>query len=197
MALTYPQIDPVAIAIGPLTVHWYGLMYLLGFGGAWLLALRRSDRPWSPVRRPRVESLVVYAAFGVIVGGRCGYVLFYNFERWLADPLWLLRLWEGGMSFHGGLIGGILAVRSFARAGGPPLLVIGVWVAPRLPMGFGLGRVGYVIGWACWGRRGDCVVGMGFPRAPAQLARHLSRLFQAALEGVVVFLILFRYRLKP
>ena len=129
MALTYPQIDPVAFAVGPLQVHWYGLMYLAAFAGAWLLALQRSQRAWSPVRRQKVEDLVVYVAFGVIIGGRCGYVLFYNFEKWLSDPIWLIRLWEGGMSFHGGLLGVMLAMLIFARHINQPFLAVADFVA--------------------------------------------------------------------
>lgn len=197
MALSYPQIDPVAFALGPLAVHWYGLMYLFGFGGAWYLALRRSDRPWSPVRRSRVESLVIYAAFGVILGGRCGYVLFYNFERWLADPLWLIRLWEGGMSFHGGLLGVILALWLFARRERQPLLAISDFVAPLVPIGLGLGRLGNFIGQELWGRATDSPWGMVFPRDPEQLLRHPSQLYQAFLEGLVLFVILFFYSRKP
>ncbi len=197
MALTYPNIDPVAIAIGPVAIHWYGLMYLLGFGAAWLLALKRSGRAWSPVRRTRVESLVVHAAFGVIVGGRCGYVLFYNFDRWLADPLWLIRLWEGGMSFHGGLLGVIVALWLFARREGQPLLAIGDFVAPLVPIGLGLGRIGNFIGQELWGRVTDSPLGMVFPRDPEQLLRHPSQLYQAFLEGLVLFVILFLFSRKP
>ena len=100
--LQYPEIDPVAISVGPLSIHWYGIMYLLGFLAAWGIAYRRSIRPWSPLRRAQIEDLIVYGAFGVILGGRFGYVLFYNFDQFILDPLWLLRIWEGGMSFHGG-----------------------------------------------------------------------------------------------
>ncbi|TNF03220.1 MAG: prolipoprotein diacylglyceryl transferase, partial [Gammaproteobacteria bacterium] len=113
--LTYPAIDPVAFSLGPFQVHWYGLMYLIGFIAAWRLALKRSERPWSPVRRKQVEDLVVYCAFGVILGGRFGYVIFYNLEKWLSDPLWLFRVWEGGMAFHGGLIGVLIALWLYAR----------------------------------------------------------------------------------
>ena len=143
--LSYPQIDPVAFALGPLTVHWYGLMYLVGFIAAWLLALRRSERPWSPVRRNQVEDLVVYGAFGVILGGRFGYVLFYNFDAFLADPLWLLRVWEGGMSFHGGLLGVMFAMWWYGRKVGSGFWRLADFVAPLVPLGLGAGRIGNFI----------------------------------------------------
>ncbi len=197
MSLSYPQIDPVAVEVGPLAVHWYGLMYLVGFAAAWLLAARRSQRAWSPVRRDRVEDLVVYVAFGVIIGGRCGYVLFYNFDKWLSDPLWLIRLWEGGMAFHGGLIGVVLALWLFARRIGQPLLAVGDFVAPMVPIGLGLGRIGNFIGQELWGRPTDLPWGMVFPRDPEQLVRHPSQLYQAFLEGLVLFAVLFLFSRKP
>lgn len=197
MSLTYPQIDPVAFQVGPLTVHWYGIMYLIGFAAAWWLAVRRSERAWSPVRRNRVEDLVIYGAFGVIVGGRCGYVLFYNFEKWLSDPLWLIRIWEGGMAFHGGLIGAIVALWLFARRIDQPLLAVTDFAAPLVPIGLGLGRLGNFIGQELWGRPTDAPWGMVFPRDPEQLVRHPSQLYQAFLEGLVLFAILFLFSRKP
>lgn len=197
MSLSYPDLDPVAFALGPIQVHWYGLMYLVGFAGAWFLALQRSQRAWSPVRRQKVEDLVIYVAFGVILGGRCGYVLFYNFDKWLSDPLWLLRIWEGGMSFHGGLLGVVLALAIFARQIGQSFFAVADFVAPLVPIGLGLGRVGNFIGQELWGRATEGPWGMVFPRDPEQLARHPSQLYQAALEGLVLFAILFWFSKKP
>ncbi|PNQ49133.1 prolipoprotein diacylglyceryl transferase, partial [Vibrio agarivorans] len=113
--LTYPRIDPVAISIGPLDVHWYGLMYLVGFVGGWLLASYRASRPGVPWNKEQVSDLVFYVALGVILGGRVGYVLFYNFDQFLDDPLWLFEVWTGGMSFHGGLLGVVVAFWLLAR----------------------------------------------------------------------------------
>ncbi|WP_461480610.1 prolipoprotein diacylglyceryl transferase [Porticoccus sp.] len=195
--LNYPAIDPVAFALGPLQVHWYGLMYLFGFLAAWRLALRRSERAWSPVRRKQVEDLVVYCAFGVILGGRFGYVLFYNLDKWLSDPLWLFRVWEGGMAFHGGLLGVLVALWLYSRHIRQPFLALGDFVAPMVPIGLGLGRLGNFIGQELWGRPTDAWVGMVFPSDPQQLPRHPSQLYEAALEGLLLFALLMFFSRKP
>jgi phosphatidylglycerol---prolipoprotein diacylglyceryl transferase len=195
--LSYPNIDPVAFSLGPLSVHWYGLMYLLGFVGAWRLALRRSKRPWSPVRKNQIEDLIVYSAFGVILGGRFGYVIFYHFEKWLSDPLWLFRIWEGGMSFHGGLLGVLVAIWLYGRKIKQPFLALGDFVAPMVPIGLGLGRLGNFIGQELWGRPTDAWVGMIFPRDNEQLARHPSQLYEFLLEGVVLYTLLILCSRKP
>lgn len=195
--LKYPDIDPVLLSLGPLKIHWYGVMYLLGFLAAWLLARSRSQRAWSPVRKDQVEDLVVWAAFGVILGGRCGYVLFYNFDKWVADPLWLFRLWEGGMAFHGGLLGVIVAMALYARRIGQSFFELADFVAPLVPIGLGLGRLGNFIGQELWGRPTELSWGMIFPRDPEQLARHPSQLYQFALEGLLLFGVLWWYSRKP
>ncbi len=195
--IQYPEIDPVAFSLGPLTVHWYGLMYLLGFAAAWWLALQRSKRAWSPLRRNQVEDLIVYGAFGVIIGGRLGYVLFYGFDQWIGDPLWLFRLWEGGMAFHGGLVGVVVAMAIYAHRIGQPFLAVCDFVAPLAPIGLGLGRLGNFIGQELWGRASDVPWAMVFPRDPEGLARHPSQLYQFALEGVVLFAVLFWFSRRP
>lgn len=189
--LTYPVIDPVAVALGPVKVHWYGLMYLLGFAAAWWLALRRSQQPWAPVRRAQVDDLIVYAALGVVIGGRLGSGLFYNFDIWRADPLWIFRIWEGGMAFHGGLLGVLVALWLYARKLHQPFLAVADFIAPMVPIGLGLGRIGNFIGQELWGRPTDLPWAMVFPRDPEQLARHPSQLYQALLEGLVLFALLF------
>ncbi len=194
--LNHPNIDPVAVAIGPLQIHWYGLMYLLGFLFAWWFARKRCAQPWSPLRPEQVDDLIFYGAVGVVLGGRFGYVVFYNFERFLADPLWLFRIWEGGMAFHGGLLGVIVAMWLYARKLKVSAGALLNFVAPITPVGLGLGRLGNFIGQELWGRPTDLPWGMVFPADPLQLARHPSQLYQAALEGLVLFMVLFFYTRK-
>lgn len=207
--LQFPNFDPVAIAIGPfslldktfgpLEVHWYGIMYMLAFLSAWLIALYRCGKPHSPITKVEVENLVTYGAFGVILGGRVGYVIFYNFDRWMSDPLWLFRIWEGGMSFHGGLIGVIIAMYVYATRIRVPYLALMDFVAPIVPLGLGFGRLGNFIGQELWGRVSDAPWAMVFPKAGDALgvARHPSQLYQATLEGLVMFILLFWFSAKP
>ena len=201
--LSYPAIDPIAFSVGPLfglgplRVHWYGIMYLIGFSAAWLLAQLRARRPGSPIERQQIDDLIVYAALGVIIGGRFGYVLFYNFDKLIADPLWLFRLWEGGMSFHGGLLGVLAALALFAFRIHRPFLAIADFVAPLVPIGLGLGRLGNFIGQELWGRATALPWGVIFPRDPEHLVRHPSQLYQATLEGLVLFTVLFWYSRRP
>lgn len=194
--LTYPDIDPVALELGPLKIHWYGLMYLAGFAAAWWLANRRAAAPGSGWPREQVSDLIFYAALGVILGGRFGYVLFYNFDQFLADPLWLIRIWEGGMAFHGGLLGVIVALWWFARCHGKGFFQVADFTAPLVPIGLGLGRLGNFIGGELWGRATDVPWAMVFPGA-GELPRHPSQLYQFALEGVLLFIILWWFSSRP
>lgn len=197
--LQHPDFDPVAIAIGPLSVHWYGLTYLAAFASAWMLASLRSRRPGAPISAAQVEDLVFWGAIGVVLGGRLGYVLFYGLDHLLQDPLWLLRIWEGGMSFHGGLLGVAATMWWFARSHACAAGELADFVAPIVPLGLGFGRIGNFIGQELWGRATDLPWGMVFPRDPLALARHPSQLYQAALEGLLLFLILwwFSARARP
>jgi phosphatidylglycerol:prolipoprotein diacylglycerol transferase len=194
--LTYPDIDPIAVSLGPLKVHWYGIMYLIGFAAAWWLGKRRAARPGSPLTPEQVADMIFYGALGVVVGGRAGYVLFYNFEQFLQDPLWLFAVWEGGMSFHGGLIGVIVTMLLYARKLGVRFFALADFVAPLVPIGLGAGRLGNFIGGELWGRVTDLPWGMVFPHA-GDLPRHPSQLYQLALEGVALFVILWLYSAKP
>jgi len=195
--LQHPDIDPVAFSIGPLAVHWYGLAYLAGFALAWLLATKRARRVDSPVTPTQVEDVVFYSALGVILGGRCGYVLFYNFDKFLHDPLWLFRVWEGGMSFHGGALGVIVAMAWYARVHEIQLGRLWDFVAPLVPLGLLLGRLANFLNQELWGRQTDVAWGMVFPRTdPARLVRHPSQLYEAFLEGLVLFAILWWFSRK-
>ncbi len=195
--LVHPNFDPVAVAIGPLAVHWYGLMYLGGFAAAWWLARRRAARPGAAVTRAQIDDLIFYAALGVVLGGRLGYVLFYNFGQFLQQPLWLFKVWEGGMSFHGGLLGVILAMFLFARRHRIGFGRLLDFVAPLAPIGLGLGRLGNFIGQELWGRATDVPWAMLFPKDPSQLPRHPSQLYQFALEGVLLFAIVWWFSRRP
>lgn len=194
--LTYPDIDPIAVSLGPLKVHWYGIMYLIGFAAAWWLGKRRAARPGSPLTPEQVADMIFYGALGVVVGGRAGYVLFYNFEQFLQDPLWLFAVWEGGMSFHGGLIGVIVTMLLYARKLGVRFFALADFVAPLVPIGLGAGRLGNFIGGELWGRVTDLPWGMVFPHA-GDLPRHPSQLYQLALEGFALFVILWLYSARP
>ncbi len=195
--LRHPQFDPVAISLGPLKVHWYGLTYLVGFLVGWWLGRIRARKPWSPINEQQMGDVLFYIAIGVILGGRFGYVLFYNFDRFLMDPLWLLRVWEGGMSFHGGLLGVMLAMWWFGRKVGRSFFEIADFIAPLVPVGLGAGRIGNFINGELWGRATDVPWGMVFPQAPDDLARHPSQLYQFALEGVVLFIALWWFSSRP
>ncbi|MCG5511617.1 prolipoprotein diacylglyceryl transferase [Ectothiorhodospira shaposhnikovii] len=198
MTPTHPFIDPVALSLGPLQIHWYGLMYLLGFAAFWALGWLRAGQPWSPLNREQVSDLLFYGVIGVIVGGRLGYVLFYNLDALAGDPLMLIRLWEGGMSFHGGLIGVLVTCWLYARKLGCRFLQLTDFVAPLIPIGLGAGRIGNWINGELWGKPTDLPWGMIFPAADL-LPRHPTQLYQAALEGLALFLILwfFSRRWRP
>ena len=194
--IPYPNIDPVAISIGPLSIHWYGLMYLVGFAGAYFLMNYRASKPNSGWNKEEVSDLLFYSAMGVILGGRFGYVLFYNFDKFLDDPLWLFAVWEGGMSFHGGLLGVLAAVYFFGRRYGKSFYTITDFGAPVVPIGLMTGRLGNFIGGELWGRVSDVPWAMVFPKG-GPLARHPSQLYEMALEGIVLFIILWFYSRKP
>jgi phosphatidylglycerol---prolipoprotein diacylglyceryl transferase len=194
--LTYPQIDPVAFSLGPLEVHWYGIMYLVAFGGAWYLGrLRARTHPgnWTD---EQISDLVFYGALGAVLGGRIGSALFYNFDRVLADPLWVLRVWEGGMSFHGGFIGVMVAFALYARKIRRHWFDVLDFIAPIAPFGLGAGRLGNFIGGELWGRHTDVPWGMVFPHVDPY-PRHASQLYQFALEGVLLFALLWWFSSRP
>ena len=191
------DIDPVLLDVGPLTVHWYGVMYLIGFAAAWWLGCVRARKPASGWTEDQVSDLIFWGAMGVVLGGRFGYVLFYNFDQFLVDPLWLFAVWEGGMSFHGGLLGVITVLWLWGRKHNKSLLQMGDFVAPLIPIGLGAGRIGNFIGGELWGRATDLSWGVVFPRAVDGVARHPSQLYEFALEGVVLFFILNWFIRKP
>ncbi|MGB1465665.1 MAG: prolipoprotein diacylglyceryl transferase [Alcanivorax nanhaiticus] len=195
--MEFPVIDPVAIAIGPLKIHWYGLMYMIGFAAAWWLGTVRAKKPNSGWTRDEVSDLVFYGAMGVILGGRLGYVFFYNFSKFLADPIWLFKVWDGGMSFHGGAIGVLVAFALFARSAGKRYFEVADFMVPMVPIGLATGRFGNFINAELWGRTSDVPWAMVFPTDPDRLPRHPSQLYECLLEGVVLFIVLWVYSAKP
>jgi phosphatidylglycerol:prolipoprotein diacylglycerol transferase len=213
----FHDINPIAFSIGSFGVHWYGIMYLLGFLGAWSLGESRRRQGRLPTSAEGFSDLSFYVMLGVIFGGRIGYMLFYTPPGWmLHDPLQLFRVWEGGMSFHGGLLGVLVAGWWWSRRNQIHFFDTVDFVAPLVPIGLGLGRLGNFIGGELWGRHTDAPWGMIFPRALESLgksrdelyqmylagqlnheARHPSQLYEFALEGVVLFGVLWFYSRKP
>ncbi len=187
--LTFPEIDPVIFRIGPLAVRWYGLMYLLGFVAAWFIIRALARRRSLPLTAEGLSDLLFYAIVGVILGGRLGYVLFYNPGYYLQHPLASFAIWEGGMSFHGGLLGVVVAAIVFCRRRGLPTLLTGDILVTASTIGLGLGRLGNFINGELWGRVTDVPWGMVFPGG-GPLPRHPSQLYEALLEGVVLFAVL-------
>jgi len=194
--LTYPDIDPIAFQVGPLKVHWYGIMYLVGFGAAWWLGRRRALRPNSGWTEQQISDLIFYGALGAVLGGRTGYVLFYDLPAYLAEPLRIFKIWEGGMSFHGGLIGVMAAMLLYSRHLKKTFFEVMDFLAPLVPLGLGAGRLGNFINGGLWGRVTDVPWAMVFPNG-GPLPRHPSQLYEACMEGLVLFAILWLYSQKP
>jgi len=194
--LTYPDIDPVAVSLGPFQVHWYGLMYLVAFIAGWWLGNVRARRPGSSWKPGEIGDLVFYFALGAILGGRIGYTLFYNLPGFLEDPLVIFRIWQGGMSYHGGMLGVFVAMWLYGRHTGRTFFQVTDFLAPLVPIGLGAGRIGNFINGELWGRPTDLPWGMVFPYVD-MLPRHPSMLYEALLEGLVFFLILWVYSRKP
>jgi phosphatidylglycerol:prolipoprotein diacylglycerol transferase len=195
LAIPFPAIDPVAISIGPLSVKWYGLAYVAGLLGGWWYARRLAgnDALWHGRARPHPDSLddlLLWAALGIVIGGRMGYVLFYDFERFASDPMEIVRVWNGGMAFHGGLTGALVAIWLFARKQGLPLLSVFDLVAPVAPIGLFFGRIANFINAELWGRPApDFPYAVIFPDA-GPVPRHPSQLYEAATEGLLLFILI-------
>lgn len=196
--IPYPNIDPVAIDLGPVQIHWYGISYVVALLLAWWLLTRRVVKPGSDWTREQVADLIFYGAIGMIIGGRLGSVLFYNLPYYLDHPFAVFRIWEGGMSFHGGLIGVLLAMALFAARKGKAFFDVGDFLAPVVPVGLGFGRIGNFINGELWGRPTDLPWGMIFPAERAGgIPRHPSQLYEAFLEGLVLFIVLWWFSARP
>jgi len=199
--LVHPQFDPVALTLGPLQIHWYGLTYLAAFGLFTGLASLRVKKPWYAAAgwtRRDVEDLLFYGVLGVVIGGRLGYALFYKPAEYLAHPAEILMVWRGGMSFHGGLIGVMISLAWFARSRRRRFFEVMDVVAPCVPTGLACGRIGNFINGELWGRAADPSLpwAMAFPQSGSMIARHPSQLYQFALEGLLLFALLWWYGRK-
>ena len=191
--LTYPSLNPIALELGPIKVHWYGIMYLVGFAAAWMLGRWRASRRGSTWSAVDVDDLVFFGMMGVILGGRAGYVLFYGREFWAHDVWYQLKVWQGGMSFHGALIGTLLAIALFARRRRRRIADVFDFTAPLPEIGLFFGRIGNFINGELWGK--PTTVAWGF-KVDGEV-RHASQLYEAGLEGLVLFTVLWWFTSKP
>lgn len=194
--LAYPYIDPVAFSLGPVKVHWYGLMYLLAFLLAWGLALWRTKKYQLDWTDEQIQDLIFYGALGAIIGGRIGYMLFYNLPQLMEQPWVLFKVWQGGMSFHGGLLGVLTAIGLFAWKTNKPFWAVGDFIAPLVPLGLGLGRIGNFINGELWGKPSEMPWAMVFPQSDG-LPRHPSQIYEFGLEGIGLFILVWCYAAKP
>lgn len=200
--LVHPQFDPIALQLGPVAIHWYGLTYLVAFGlFMWLAALRVRQPVYAQAgwTRREAEDLLFYGVLGVVIGGRLGYVLFYKPGFYLQHPLEVFAVWKGGMAFHGGLLGVVVAMALFAWQRKRPILQVTDLIAPCVPTGLASGRIGNFINGELWGRAADPQLpwAMVFPQSGSSLARHPSQLYQFALEGLLLFGLLWWFSRKP
>ncbi|MHB1198845.1 MAG: prolipoprotein diacylglyceryl transferase [Polaromonas sp.] len=204
--LIYPQINPIALQLGPLAIHWYGLTYLAGFGLFFFLSiLRLRHQPYASITGPGawtrkdIEDILFLGVMGVVIGGRLGYTLFYKPGYYASHPLEIFAVWQGGMSFHGGLLGVLVAQVWFARTRQRPWLQVMDFIAPSVPTGLAAGRVGNFINGELWGRFSapDLPWGMVFPQSGSMLPRHPSQIYQFLMEGLLLFVLLWLYARKP
>ncbi len=199
--LVHPQFDPIALQIGPIAIHWYGLTYLVAFGlFLWLAALRTAQPQFAAVgwTRRDVEDLLFYGVLGVVIGGRLGYVIFYKPGYYAANSLEVFAVWKGGMAFHGGLLGVLGAMWLFARSRSRHFLEVTDLIAPCVPTGLASGRMGNFINGELWGRAADPTLpwAMVFPQSGVNMPRHPSQLYQFVLEGLLLFVLLWLYSRK-
>jgi phosphatidylglycerol:prolipoprotein diacylglycerol transferase len=197
--LTFPKFNPVALQLGPLAIRWYGLMYLLAFTLVLVLGRYRIRRQQGPITTQALDDLLFYGMLGTIVGGRLGYILFYQPFVYFHDPLLMLQVWKGGMSFHGGLIGVITGLALYARSRSMHFLTISDFVAPLVPLGLASGRLGNFINGELWGRPTTVPWGMVFPGAPDAVPtpRHPSQIYELLLEGILLFCLTWLFSAKP
>lgn len=205
LVLDFPDIDPIAFRIFGWPIHWYALTYLLGFAIAYvLMRIRLRHEPYRSISKPSpwtpelIEDILLYAIGGVLIGGRLGYCFFYKPAEYLADPLAIIRIWDGGMSFHGGAIGVVVGLAILAWRQKRPFLQLGDFLVPTVPLGLAAGRIGNFINGELWGREApaDLPWAMIFPGG-GDVPRHPSQIYQALLEGMVLFVLLWLYARKP
>jgi len=208
--IAFPSIDPVALSLGPVKIHWYGLMYLFAFGSAWWLGKRRARQEHALVKPEQIDDIVFYGALGAVLGGRVGSVIFYNFDSFLHNPLYLLKIWEGGMSFHGGFIGVLLAMEYYRRKLGCRFFELTDFIAPLVPLGLAAGRLGNFINAELWGAPTNLpwAIKLSCKQFPADRyvdfagplcysARHPSQLYEMLLEGILLFIALWLISARP